>query len=194
MTVLYVTAIKKGFRCCGWPTVGRQPSSFCHLTLSCGWFQWDGLNANESAALPKIIFSSPPSSVSYCPDKSQQTQSMDRCVLHLTLNELIITGFSRCAVIMLCLPNVAITHCWLKLIEDYVFPRQCVHVLFQNELLLHIHRGTVFVWVLEFGSLYLTVAELKISRADTDPTDKIHRLILKEFKNTFPCLLKKFFY
>ncbi len=136
----------------------------------------------------------PPSSVSYRPDKSQQTQSMDRCVLHLTLNELIITGFSRCAVIMLCIPNVAITHCWLKLIEDYVFPRQCVHVLFENEMLLHIHRGTVFVWVLEFGSLYLTVAELKISRADTDPTDKIHRLILKEFKNTFPCLLKKFFY
>ncbi len=117
-----------------WVTNGGQTAFFILSfdSLSCGWFQWDGLNANESAALPKIIFSSPPQ-VSYRPDKSQQTQSMDRCVLHLTLNELIITGFSRCAVIMLCIPNVAITHCWLKLIEDYVFPRQCVHVLFQNE-------------------------------------------------------------
>lgn len=28
---------KKDFRCCGWPKVGRQPSSFYHLTLSLLW-------------------------------------------------------------------------------------------------------------------------------------------------------------
>ncbi len=96
---------------------------------------------------------------------------------------------------MLCLPNVAITDCWITFIE--VFLRQCVHVLFENEMLLHIEDMQCFVWVLAIRSLYFIVAELNLHRANTDPTDTIHRLILKGFKTTFPstaCLLKKLFY
>lgn len=100
-----------------WVTKGGQTAFFILSFETRCLFQWDGVNANESAALPKMIFSFPPSTVSYCPNKSRQTQSMGARRVAFDLKWI---NYYRLQ--QMCsnhaVPNVAITDCWLKLIED----------------------------------------------------------------------------
>ncbi len=160
--------------------------SVVSLFLSCGLFQWDGLNANESAALPKMI--SPPQVPLTAPiNHNRLNLWAGVCYIWPKMNTLLQDPADA-------VPTKCRHH---RLLDNiYWSLRQCVHVLFENEMLLHIEIQC-FVWVLAIRSLYLIVAELNLNRADTDPTDTIHRLKFKRFKTTFlstACLLKNVFY
>lgn len=79
---------KKDFRCCGWPKVGRQPSSFYHSTLSpvACFSEMDWMQMSQLLS-PKWSSLFPPQLSLTAPINHNRLNLWPPGVLHLTLNE-----------------------------------------------------------------------------------------------------------